>query len=519
MKTRKCVISMILVLALAAGSTPAMAAQPEFQGSMDEETLAALSEPKVTERIENGIIVETAEPVDLSKIDPACLYRLEETAPAAAASPFSGSAHANAAPKEYAAPQLTYADIQGAERIDLSEKGMNTFSNQTSEDYDLQSFSSSLEAEQQDRSYILSSVPAGAIVQAELQVPRNLSVDFDLYLGRWDEENQTFLAETGSVIATDSNFMPETVGLINQTGADCDYVIYIVDYKNHTAEDHFTLTVSVGGKADGNEPNENPLYPTFMPNMPRGSSETVFGSIHSPIDNDWLMLNVPDATEVTGLEIDRQNLPENVIVESYLYDMDTYILTKTGSTKTAFVLPVSEGYNFFRIYYDRASSFAPVEAYKIKFSTELKPALAQVLVATDGYCSRTSNQFADRQTRYMILGNAPLEVKVLYFTEDGIPVNVSDRVDVEIDNPAWANPDFRYIRFHGEVEQGSSCSAKATNSGTVLGFDAWYNMVYMTVTSSSFGTLGNRAPFALVYKYNDNYLEKPCQHNGACGFL
>lgn len=112
----------------------------------------------------------------------------------------------------------------------------------------------------------------------------------------------------------------------------------------------------------------------------------------------------------------------NIVVDSYTFDETTFTLRKIDSTKGGDILSLVAGENYFHVYYDRSISFVPCE-YTLTFSSRLKAAYARVVLATNGCCSRPSTQFADGQTRYMLVETDPVQIRVFYYAEDGTPVN------------------------------------------------------------------------------------------------
>ncbi len=465
MKTKKRIVSLILVLALTLGAIPAYAAEPEVQDFVDVEKASLSFDSAAAEK--KGLPVT-----------------------------------------------MDYNNLIDAKRLEFPAE---PYSSRAASPAQVASVTASIETDSQSTSYSVV-VPAGAIIQAELQVPENLSTDFDVVLYRCDMEENVAYPVSQSIYTTNGLFMAETVAAFNQTDAECPFLILIQDAGSHTAEDYFTLTVSIGGDPRQDEPNDNALTAGRLWEFTDYKEFILTSSFHTSIDHDWFVMNVEDATEYYGAAIEfGVDTTENIVVDSYTFDETTFTLRKVDSTKDGDILSLEEGDNYFHVYYDRSKGFVPGE-YSITFSSRLKAAYARVVLATNGYCSRPSTQFADGQTRYMLVETDPVQIRVFYYAADGTPVKVNDTIHVEIHNPSWDADSLRYARGSDSFEGKSSHTVTLDRPGYVRGFEVRYNMVGVTVTSARLGTIMSHASYALIDRYNDDYLSKPCIHNRACGF-
>ncbi len=477
MKTKKRIISLILVLALTLGAIPAYAAEPETQGFSDVETIDLSAGSETITKNDWFVGSETVTKKDLPVT-------------------------------------MDYNDFLDAERL---EPAAASNSIRAANDVQTISTTSSLEPDETNKMYSLN-VPAGAMIQAEVQVPHKLSADFDVVLFWCDMEEDVAYAVAQSAYVTNEYFTEETVSVINASGVDSPFIINIIDSGTHTAEDYFTLTVSIGGERTAEEPNDNALTPLRLPEFTEHDEFMFTTTINTPIDHDWYVINVDDASEYYGTQITLADGGANyIVVDSYTFDKTTFSLKKTGSTRDKSILPLTEGDNYFHIYYDRSKSYQPYK-YTVTFSSRLIPAYARVVLATNGYCSRPSTQFADGQTRYMLVETEPVQIRVFYYAADGTPVKVNDTISVEIHNPSWDADSMRYARGSDFFEGKSSHTVTLERPGYVRGFEVRYNMVGVTVTSARLGTIMSHASYALIDRYNDDYLSKPCIHNGTCGF-
>lgn len=105
------------------------------------------------------------------------------------------------------------------------------------------------------------------------------------------------------IYTTNGLFMAKTVAAFNQTDAECPFVILIQDAGSHTAEDYFTLNISIGGDPYQDEPNDNALTGRRLWEFSEYKEFTFTSSFHTSIDHDWFVMNVDDATEYYGTKI------------------------------------------------------------------------------------------------------------------------------------------------------------------------------------------------------------------------
>lgn len=454
----------------------------------------------------SGITVGESEltKVDLSGVDPSCIFEL----PQAATISESESAPASAI-SELDSFDISSLDLERAEPIEGQTQDQSA-STLASPSYSMSTLSDVIPTGETSKVYTIN-VSSGHILQAELEVPHNTALDYNLYLLTIDASTSQATIVSGSEYATDSKFMSETAATINQAATQTYYIM--VTTTGLTSDtDYFTLNVSTSPYEayDGLEPNDSAFFAYQFPTITSTQNITVPGNLSSPIDNDWYVMYVDSIEDFAGLEI--QNLPSYATVEAYTVRNGNE-MTLRGTTENDPVLPIVAGYNYFRISYDTTSPFTP-DNYNIKFVPALTPTKAVLLIAVDGYCQRSSSLFADGIRRFLYTMGADVEVRVMYLTGDGILVKTDDTVSVEIDNPNWDSPLVRYSRGSTTIDNKNTCSVFL--DVPPLRRDR-YDLVYTTIRSQKFGYFANRVQMALLNKYDDGELSRPCQHNGTCG--
>lgn len=464
-------------------------------------------EPDVTTTHVSGFTVEEVAPLDLSGIDSSNIIELPDSEVAVYA---VSSESASALNNENVAFDVNLSNLENAESLDDSIILSSPMTRTSA--YTMASMSNVMGEGETQHLYTIT-VPNGYIIQAELQVPRNLSLDYSLYLCTYDANNSSLTIVSGSAYATNSNFLAENVCSINNSGSDVIYYIIVDSNNNPSTEDYYTINVSLGGTADSFEPNDSAFYAFDFPEMSSTTTITVPGSLHSPIDNDWFVLYVSSTSEFASLEL--SNIPDNIVVEAYTFTSDAQPVLR-GSTANGDTLPIVAGYNYFRIVYNQNGPFAHTD-YSIKFAPALSVKKIVTLIAVNGYCQRKSNLFADGITRYLYVMGANVQVKVLYATANDVMVKTDDTVYVTIDNPQWTNESVRYKYGSTTISGQNTCIVNLTTP-SFYGLSK-YNLVYTTIESRNYGILANHVQMAMLDKYDDGELSRPCDHNGTCGYM
>ena len=442
--------------------------------------------------------------VDLSGVDPSCIFELPQTVTISESESVPASAISGLGSLD-----ISSLDLERAEPIESQTQDQSA-STLASPSYSMSTLSDVIPTGETSKVYTIN-VPSGYILQAELEVPHNTALDYNLYLLTIDASTSQATIVSGSEYATDSKFMSETAATINQAATQT-YLIMVNSTGLTSDTDYFTLNVSTSpsGAYDSLEPNDSAFFAYKFPTITSTQYVNVPGNLNSPIDNDWYVMYVDNIEDFAGLEI--QNLPSYATVEAYTVRNGNE-MTLQGTTENDPVLPIVAGYNYFRISYDTTSPFTP-DDYSIKFVPALTPTKAMLLIAVDGYCQRSSNLFADGIRRFLYTMGADVEVRVMYLTGDNILVKTDDTVSVEIDNPNWDSPLVRYSRESTTIDNKNTCSV-FLKVPPLRGNR--YDLVYTTIRSEKFGYFANGVQMALLNKYDDGELSRPCQHNGTCG--
>lgn len=198
------------------------------------------------------------------------------------------------------------------------------------------------------------SLPAGVYLQAQLTIPANASLDYDLYL--LDAEGNIL---TGSDYYTyingTSGTLPEAFGYIT-SGDTATYYLYVLSSAGGSVTEAFTLDYSISTACDNLEIDENvreALAFTF------GTDGAYLNSrnLSSPIDNDWYVVTIPESRIYNKLSITATTQSVNSCsVEVYQnVSSSGYQMKKVGSGSN---VSVSTG-----TYYVRVSNAKSMEDF------------------------------------------------------------------------------------------------------------------------------------------------------------
>lgn len=379
MRSKSVIISMLLSISLLSSSVVPLAAS-DFSADQNNTN-------------ESGIVIKELEPIDLTGIDPDNIIdlpqsqnlELEENEPAIAIV------------NNIKAPTINPTLLKTAPNLIDSQSVRAT---REIPPYQMYTMSGLLTAENPDALYTIY-VEDGQMLQVELQIPQNVALNYDLYLFEYIEATSAITLMSGSEYITDSSYMSESVGVINNSGGRMTYLMMVSSNNNPGPTDYYTLNASISNTYDVFEPNENAFFAVELPELNSTSEMTLSGSLNSPLDNDWFSLYVENTSEFSGLEV--TGIPTSAVVESYTVTNDNQ-LKKTGSSASGMTLPISTGYNYFRLVSTGNGAFSP-KTYTIKICPALNAAKAVFFIAVDGYCQRSSNLFNDGRIRRLLISS------------------------------------------------------------------------------------------------------------------
>lgn len=355
---------------------------------------------------------------------------------------------------------------------------------------------------------------SGEILQADLNIPQSIALDYDLYLAQFDLSTGDLMPGLVdySVYTTSSSYVTESVGTINASSSDAAYALMVVAANGYSSTASFTLNLAVGGGGyDALETDENAFTAVYNQTMPAGGLN-ITRNLNTPYDNDWIAITVPSTYTNLGLQI---NQGSNILVEAYTASGSA--LTKRTSLTGSGTIPAYSGPMYFRITSNNKSNFS-ITDYNITLTPQVQATKAVKYVTVNGYCQRKSNNFADRLTRYLYLQGSSVQFIVKYLTADNYPAYASDTISIEVINPSWPSTnDYQYRRYDSTTVSNSTSAVAGVTMGS-RAQSSGFDLVGTTLRSEKFGYFAIVREDALIYSYGNGELSTACDHNGACGY-
>lgn len=142
-------------------------------------------------------------------------------------------------------------------------------------------------SETNDSKYVVFSMGEGMIVNATLQSPNKSNLDYNLVLGRVDDEGNVTLFQdcplTTYIDPNTNKTLDESISYIHNEAAIGTYAVFVISVNGGSSTDSFTLTLSLdaAGSYDNNEPNDNAFEAVEM------SGLSADGTLHVENDQDW----------------------------------------------------------------------------------------------------------------------------------------------------------------------------------------------------------------------------------------
>lgn len=345
----------------------------------------------------------------------------------------------------------------------------------------------------------------GRNLHAELLGPDDTALNYDLYLYEYDAEAGT-LGDLADVCIYSNNLsgvLPETVGTVNRTEEQKDYILIVYAESGADASAQFRVNLTLGQGGDSLEPNDN-AYHAFQTDDLNTSSESGVTvpnvTLDSPWDVDWYVVNIPDMTEMTGITVKNSN--NNTGSADIVYDV-----FRANGNKLTQVKPVNGIYQVQPGYtYIRATTTTVQEddiAYNLKIEPVYKLTHISIQITmNDGdlpiqtYRAGTANGL----TRYALLGGSMVKATVKYVSDSGHPCSTAqDTITFRITDTAWSSD---YMRERKDTDSAKNGVASVTlkcmaNIGqyhgvSYMSYDASCKMI---LTSEQLGELVNEDIF------------------------
>lgn len=303
---------------------------------------------------------------------------------------------------------------------------------------------------------------AGQTLQAQLQMPKNDALEYDLYLFQFGADGKLTSTPVDACMYN-GNLLPDTVGTVNKGTSVVHYALIVYSRKGASATDQFTVKIALATDPDVSEPNQNITTATKFSDIITGQEYTATTlTINTPYDEDWFALNVTNPDEFSHLNIIAATSKDSDIpVNNIQVDLYTAAVVSNGITVQKITsnngdFPVSKGYYYLRIHSD-SSNFSPT-SYVLK----VRPSYDVAKILTDPYNNGQPCETVTWRngTLYSLDAGAMFGIKATLLSKSGYAVK-NATVTVSWHDPGWAST--YPAEWQGKTESGTTGS-----DGTVM---------------------------------------------------
>lgn len=183
---------------------------------------------------------------------------------------------------------------------------------------------------------------SGEYFQAQLTVPNNANIDYDVYLL---DANGNVLCGGDSETYINGVYgtLPEAMGYISPTSAT--YYIYVLSSLGGSATDPYTLDYSVSSSYDTDESDESYHEMINVGTIGNNGYTINTRDLNSPVDNDWYDFIVPSNASYDQLIIEANTASANTCkVELYQNVSSNWYQMSLISTGVPYSLSAGEYY-------------------------------------------------------------------------------------------------------------------------------------------------------------------------------
>lgn len=357
------------------------------------------------------------------------------------------------------------------------------------------------------------SLKAGEYLQAELQIPFDANIDYDLMI--FDSDINLIKYSRYVTCIYNEKTIDESIGYC----ANEDETIYLCVYSSMggSETEQFILRYSAISNCSeilSDEPNENANEAIKI--STESSICEVNGNINSPVDNDWYILEVTDSPSNYKVRLSLATLKssDNCVVDIYRNLLnDEYAMLKIYSGLET-ELELSAGTYYIRVRNENPENFTNITEYSLgiayvarvdgitnmKFYSEKGG--AQKVNYSQGQYYRVDSKQSNSVT---VSGQA------FYLNEkkEKIP-SANAKIDVCIEDPQWlehGREDLAYLQGSAYTDQNGLYSINFTLNKPYGGLSTYVTISthYYDLMKTTATLHGNKEVFDMGYFY---YLKK-----------
>lgn len=277
-------------------------------------------------------------------------------------------------------------------------------------------------------------VPAGYMMQAQLEQPGNADLDYDLYI--FDSNENAVDVSVNVTNVVNGKTLVEDVAVINTNATDTEYLIVVSSYIGGSETEAYTLTYALTDVYDTYETDEQPWRAGEF--VFSGDYDSISDrNISSPIDSDWYMLTVPAGYDEMQLSIASASTNAHVVqaYKNIATDGSSYQMVPVSLSSGKNAVTAGEVY-YFKVFYGGVlNSFSQdsIENYTFSVNFSVK-SLEPGSISITGFEGGTYVTYGYGRL-YRVSGTTLTVKGVVKDTEGHVLANVP--VLVGFANPAW----------------------------------------------------------------------------------
>ena len=278
----------------------------------------------------------------------------------------------------------------------------------------------------------------GQALQAQLKMPENSSLEYDLYLYKFGTDGKLISTPVDESLYN-GDVLPDSVGTVNKGQSSLSYAIIVSSRKGASSTDQFTVDIALSNDPDAFESNQNAITATQFPDIAAGKEYTSPAlTLNTPYDDDWFVLNVKNVDDFSNLNIVAIN-PNSKSSDTANVELDMYTVTdisngitmqKSSSNNNDF--QIYKGTNYLRIHSEN-NDFSPA-SYVLKVKPNYKASKVILTPYSDGeLCSTVTYEAGEL---YYIKSGGIFGMKAQLLSKNNYCIKGAE-ITVSWHDPAW----------------------------------------------------------------------------------
>lgn len=292
-------------------------------------------------------------------------------------------------------------------------------------------------------------VPAGYMLQVQLEQPGDPDIDYDLYI--FDMNENLVDASENVTYVVNGKTLVEAVGYINETDTAVELYIVVNSYIGGSETEAYTLTYALTDVYDSYEPDEQPgMACEFV--MTSSSDFINTRNISSPLDSDWFVVTVPSGYDQMELSVSTSS--------ANAHDLQVYQNIESGGMYQMVPVSLSNGkleVSAGEVYYMKVCYGGTLNSFNqnsiLNYTLSVVFSVKQLepgSITITGYSGGTYVTYGNGR-HYRVTGSSFTVSGVLRDTEGNVMANAP--VVAALMNPAWdGDPNYGMMISEGVTD-------------------------------------------------------------------